>query len=499
VRPLSEEALNTTNPLFVTTAIPYVNAAPHVGFAWELLLADVIARAHRDRGRLVRLQTGTDEHAFKNVMAARALGVPTQKLVDTNAARFRALAASLDVSSNDFIRTTEPRHRRVVDWFWRRLDPADLDWRHYEALYCVGCEDFLREDELVGGVCPDHHSAPVLTRERNLFFRLSKYQARIDQLIHDDVIRILPASRKAEVLAFIRRGLHDFSVSRPSARVEGWGISVPGEPDQIIYVWIDALINYVSALEIDIIAGDGDGAAPFWSAAATKLHVIGKNVWKFHAVYWPALLLSAGLPLPNTLCVHGFVTQNGQKISKSLGNAVDTNELIARYGSDAVRYALLRSSPAHDADFSEERLLHLYTSDLANCFGNTLSRLTSLAAKAGLLHFTPSPAPRPRAYVEAIDAFQIDVALAIAFDDLRALERDIAKAAPWNALRDGANARDEERRAIRDELLPAWLQRLHVCATLLGPFIPASSRAARDVLTRTPITPAPPLFPRQQR
>jgi hypothetical protein len=304
---------------YVTTSIPYVNAPPHVGHALELVQADAVARYNRLIGRQTVFQTGTDENAFKNVDAARKRGVPTQQLVDENSGAFRRLCEALGISNDHFIRTTEDAHRRGVVEFWRRLAPGDVYKAKYRGLYCTGCEDFYLEKDLVRGVCPDHGRPPSVIEEENYFFRLSTYQDRISELLESDRLRVVPASRRNEALAFVKRGLRDFSISRDAARAGGWGIPVPGDPAQVIYVWVDALINYVSGPGF----GTDERWREVWNERSRKVHVIGKNVWKFHAVYWPALLLSAGLPLPDEVVVHGFVTVDGQKIGKSLGNAVD--------------------------------------------------------------------------------------------------------------------------------------------------------------------------------
>ena len=361
--------------IYVTTSIPYVNAAPHVGFALELAQADAIARFHRLCGREVRFQTGTDENAIKNVLAAAEQNLTTQELVDRNSQRYRGLLTALHISADEFIRTTEARHRRGVHALWQSLRDGDIYRRTYRGLYCTGCEDFYLEKDLAGGCCPEHGTRPVEVAEENYFFRLSAYQRQIEELLESRRLRVVPETRRNEVLSFVRRGLADISVSRPAGRTGSWGIHVPGDDSQVVYVWIDALVNYISGLGL----GSGDDWRPWWSDDVEKIHVIGKNVWKFHAIYWPALLLSAGLPLPNEIVVHGFLTAEGRKIGKSLGNAVDPFGCIETFGADAVRYYLLRAIPPFDdGDFSPVRLHHLYNTDLANGLGNLVSRLTTL-------------------------------------------------------------------------------------------------------------------------
>src|SRR3954471_7547936 len=263
-----------TKRAYVTTTIPYVNAPPHIGFALELVQADAIARYHRLLGREVRLQSGTDENAFKNVLSAAARGIGVQQLVDENSARFRALASALDVSLDHFQRTTDPAHRRAVDAFLARLRPEDVYTADYRGLYCTGCEDFYLETDTVDGRCPEHETPLVEVAEHNWFFRLSAYQTQLHDLIASRRVRIVPESREREVLSFIARGLSDISISRDAARSAGWGVPFPGDPTQVVYVWIDALINYLTGLGFP----DAD-VGPFWNDAET-CHVIGKNVWK---------------------------------------------------------------------------------------------------------------------------------------------------------------------------------------------------------------------------
>ena len=366
-----------TQRAYVTTTIPYVNAPPHIGFALELVQADAIARYHRLLGREVRLQSGTDENAFKNVLSAEARGIHVQQLVDENSARFRALADALDVSLDHFQRTTDPAHRRAVDAFLARLRPDDVYTADYRGLYCTGCEDFYLETDAVDGRCPEHDTPLVEVAEHNWFFRLSAYQTQLHDLVASRRVHVFPEAREREVLSFIARGLSDISISRDAARSAGWGIPFPGDPTQVVYVWIDALINYLTGLGFP----DSD-VDRFWNEAET-CHAIGKNVWKFHAVYWPALLLSAGFPVPDQIVVHGFLTNEGRKISKSSGDAADPIEYVDALGVDAVRHFLLRHvRPFEDSDFSRARLEAAYDADLAHGIGNLTSRLTALCESA---------------------------------------------------------------------------------------------------------------------
>ncbi|GAB3858683.1 hypothetical protein GCM10027610_096930 [Dactylosporangium cerinum] len=306
---------------YVTTAIPYVNAAPHLGHALELVQADVLARHRRLRGEPVRFLTGTDENALKNVTAAAAAGVDVAGFVAANADRFAALRDVLDLSFDDFIRTSEdPRHARGVEELWRRsAERGDFYRRDYQGRYCQGCEQFYEPSEQ----CAEHDAPLEVITESNWFFRLSGYTERILKALTSEEVRIEPSAKRNEVLAFVRAGLQDISVSRPAARAGGWGIPVPGDPSQVIYVWWDALANYVTALG----ALDGSLHREWWQDSASRVHVIGKGIVRFHAVYWLALLLSAGLPLPTAVFVHEYLTIDGAKLSKSAGNAVDPADL----------------------------------------------------------------------------------------------------------------------------------------------------------------------------
>ena len=477
------------NRAYITTSIPYVNGEPHVGFALELVQADAIARYQRLIGKETRFQTGADENAFKNVLSAKKLGISTQGLVDRNSEVFRTLGEALNCAADDFVRTTEERHRLGVQRLWDQLREGDVYRKSYEGLYCTGCEDFLLERDLVDGRCPDHETEPNPVEEENWFFRLSAYQEQIEELIGSGRLGIAPEKRRREVLSFVERGLQDISVSRRGERVGNWGVAVPGDEGQIIYVWIDALINYISGPGF----GRGEEWRGWWNESTRKVHVIGKNVWKFHAVYWPALLLSAGLPLPNEIVVHGFLTANGRKIGKSLGNAVDPFESIERFGADGVRYYLLRSvSPFDDGDFSSQRLLNAYNGELANGLGNLVSRLTTLAERGEYESFAAEAIPTaPDGFEEALSRYEFDRALDCLWEVIGQVNREVEDERPWELLKEG----DTE--GLR-RLLDRWLAELHRIVYWLQPFLPEGAARVLEGLQQKPIRAFGSLFPRIQ-
>lgn len=365
---------------YITTAIPYVNASPHIGFALEVIQTDVIARYHRDvLGEDTWFLTGTDDNSLKNVQAAEKEGIPVREFVDRNSKVFAGLKESLNLSNDDFIRTTSKKHFEGAQKLWKACE-KDIYKKKYKGLYCVGCEEFKKESELENGCCPEHPKDKIeVVEEENYFFALSKYQKQLEKIIGSDEYKIVPGTRKNEALSFVRQGLEDFSISRSKERAHGWGIPVPGDESQVIYVWFDALINYVTGIGY---ADDEKKFKKYWPA---DVHVIGKGILKFHAIYWPAMLLSAGIDLPKELFVHGYVTVKGQKIGKSLGNVVDPSELVKKYGTDSIRYFLLRYIPSYqDGDFSLELFEERYESDLANDLGNLLQRVLVMINKYGI-------------------------------------------------------------------------------------------------------------------
>jgi methionyl-tRNA synthetase len=464
---------------YISTTIPYVNAAPHVGFALELVQTDALARYLRLAGKSVSTSTGSDDHSLKNVRAAEARGESVSELVRRNASAFAELGSALGAGFDESVSTsTDPRHKTSVERLFRALSAnGDVYRRAYRARYCLGCEQFYRNDELREGLCPEHERPAEIVEEENWFFRLSRYQQRLESAIERDEIRILPEQRKNEVLAFVRAGLEDFSVSRSAERARGFGLEVPGDPTQVVYVWVDALCNYLSA-------GDYGALGPEcgWQRAERRVHVLGKGVIRFHAVYWPALLWSAGLAAPSELRVHGYLTVEGKKIGKSLGNAIDPSALSRDYGVNALRYYLLRHiPPCKDADFSRERLIVAHDAELADELGNLYLRVLTLVERhcAGL-------GPKLSVFGEAeqhLDALasglagrleaafaehELDRALGTIWELVRASNRYLDLTEPWRLARSAEPAA----RGRLEGVLGVSTAALRVLALTLTPFLP---------------------------
>jgi methionyl-tRNA synthetase len=568
--------------LYISTTIPYVNAPAHLGHALELVQADVLARHHRLVGDQVRFQTGTDDNSLKNVLAAEAEGVTVRQLVDRNASAFAALRGPLALSFDDFLATSsDPRHRPGVDRLWRACAATgDLYTKHYEGLYCVGCEQFYKPAELTEGRCPEHGTPPQLVAEENWFFRLSRYTEQLRDLITSGRLRIEPAARRNEVLGFIASGLDDFSASRSTGRARGWGIGVPGDPSQVIYVWWDALGNYITAL------GYGTGAPDYqywWTGADRRIHLVGKGVLRFHAVYWPAILLSAGEPLPTDILVHDYLTIDGHKISKSKatetggGGAVGTGgevrtggaagtaaggaagpgdaagtaagdaagpgdaagtgtgtgtgdvrgagsagaesaggadpvTLAAAFGTDAVRWWLLREVPrVGDADFTVARLVARANDDLANGLGNLVNRVVSLVHRyrrgsvppagpadgpesAALVRACEQAAQRRAAALEAVD---FRAAVTAVWDIVEEANRYVELVRPWELAQAERNGTAGAGRQL-DSALALLVGACRTLGCELAPFVPGVAASVTEACDDTSgRLPAPqPLFPR---
>ncbi|MCW5801793.1 MAG: methionine--tRNA ligase, partial [Deltaproteobacteria bacterium] len=364
---------------FVSTAIPYVNAEPHVGFAYELVLADILARHRRRRGDDVRFVSGTDDNSLKNVGAAAAEGVPTQVLVDRNAEVFRALGPALGVAPDDFVRTSrDPRHRAAVAWLWSACAArGDLYRRVWSGRYCLGCEAFV--DDGVA-VCAEHDAPPQVVHEENWFFRLSRWREPLREAIASGRLNVAPDWARAETLAFLDGEVRDLSVSRDAARAGEWGLRVPGDPGQVIYVWFDALANYLASLGL---GGDDPALLDRYWHRGRRDHVIGKGITRFHAVYWPAFLLSAGLPLPDRILVHAYLTRDGRKIGKSSGG-YPIGPLLDACGADGLRwYFARRCRTRGDADVDAAAACDAHDRDLVDKLGNLVQRCTALLGKLG--------------------------------------------------------------------------------------------------------------------
>ncbi len=473
---------------FISTAIPYVNARPHIGHAFEFVQTDAMARYLRLAGRDVFFLTGADENSLKNVRAALDEGISTQALCDRNTQYFEDLLPLLGISNDAFIRTSGELHKRGAQEIWRRTGAQDIYKKHYTGLYCVGCEDFYTEKDAPDGKCPDHLTPLERIEEENYFFRLSRYQDKLLALIESNELKIVPATKRNEILAFIRGGLMDFSISRSRRRAGDWGIHVPGDPDQVMYVWYDALANYVTALDL---RDDSPHYTKFWKNAEQRIHCIGKGINRFHSIYWPAMLMSAGLPLPTTVFVHGYLTINGQKISKSLGNVIDPRSQVEQYGSEAVRYFLLRGiSPTEDGDYGDARFRELYNADLANNLGNLARRIETIGAKAAHVPQPATPPPAPAGYHEAMAEFRFQDAAATLWAIATDLNQRIETVKPWELQKQNKTA---ELSAFLDEMIAA----LRVVGHWLEPFLPqTSAKLARLFRAGAPMERGDPLFPR---
>ncbi len=464
---------------YVTTPIYYVNAAPHIGHAYTTIVADFLARFHRLDGFDVFFLTGTDEHGEKIAQAAEKAGLSPKAFVDRMSARFREAWELLAISYDDFIRTTEPRHKRVVQEVLQKVyDAGDIYYGEYEGLYCVGCERFLTEKELVDGKCPDHGIVPERRREGNYFFKMEKYRLWLRDHIEQNPEFVRPEGYRHEVLAMLAEPIGDLSISRPKSRVP-WGIELPWDEDHVTYVWFDALLNYVSALGYP----DGDRFARYWPAAN---HMIGKDILKPHAVFWPTMLKAAGIPLFRHLNVGGYLLgPDGRKMSKTLGNVVDPFALAKTYGPDAVRYYLLREIPyGQDGPVGEEGLRERYTSELANDLGNLVQRVRAMVFKFGggrvdrtgvdeaLAREAAGVVARVRAYVAELRFHQ---ALEAAIEWVRRLNRYVNEEKPWELAKRG-----EKERLSR--VLYQLVEGLRVASALFEPAMPGKMAELRNAL-----------------
>jgi methionyl-tRNA synthetase len=493
---------------YITTPIYYVNATPHIGHAYTTIAADVLARHHRQRGDETFFLTGTDEHGTNIPRVAAEAGLDVKEFVDRNAAAFEEMTRRINTSNDFFIRTTDPRHESAVQDFVQRIyDAGDVYEGQYAGLYCPRCERFYTESELVDGLCPLHGIVPEHVEEKNWFFRLSAYQDRLLGLYEENPELVLPRFRYNEARSFIEQGLGDISISRATER---WGVPVPWDPNQTVYVWVDALINYWSALAF---AREGDDLREeLWPEVR---HLLAKDILKFHCVIWPALLMAAGLAVPKQLFVHGYLLFDERKMSKSLGNVIDPLDLIDVYGADPVRFYLLRQVQfGQDGSVSIEGVHERYERELGNDLGNLLSRTTAMIARyrGGKISDGPAGggselADLGREVAALLDAFDVTGALERVWKEVRLLNALVEQQRPWEL------AKDEGRAAELDATLYALADGLRAVAVVLSSYLPETAPrilaalgqpenlswenvAPGKTAAAAGIEPASPLFPR---
>ncbi len=477
------------NKYYLTSAIPYVNAKPHIGHALEFIQADTVARYHKVLGDDVKFLCGSDENALKNVQSAEKAGKPIQEFIDENAQLFEDLAQKLNVGLDVFQRASAENHYTSSQKLWELCEKAgDIYKKSYKGLYCVGCEEFKSPGDLnEQGECPEHPGKKLEeVEEENYFFRLSKYQKQLLALIDSGSFAIAPEFRKNEVVSFIKTGLQDFSISRSNERAKNWGIPVPGDPGQRIYVWFDALNVYQSGIGF----GTDDATYAKWWPA--NLHVIGKGIIRFHAVYWPAILLSAGLKLPQGLLVHEYFTVNGQKMSKTLGNVVDPVEMVEKYGTDTLRYyCLAKISPFSDGDFSEEKLRDAYNSDLANGLGNLVARVAKLCENASFTYDSPGKTVAELSiqdYTKSMEAYKFNEAIGFVWQKISELDKFINDKKPWVLAK--------EKSPELQSVLEHAVAELQAIGLLLKPFMPETAEKVTKQFSGGAIMSQPSLFPR---
>lgn len=467
---------------YITSAIPYVNATPHIGHALEFIQADTIARFHRMIGDDVLYLCGSDENAIKNVQAAEKAGKPIQEFVDENARLFEETAKKLHVHFDVFQKGSDKeKHFTASQKLWELCNKnGDIYKKSYKGLYCIGCEEFKTAAELnEKGECPEHPGNPLEeVEEENYFFRLTRYQDQLLKIIASNEYEIVPEFRKNEIISFIRGGLQDFSISRSNKRAKNWGVPVPNDPSQRIYVWFDALNIYQSGV------GFGWNEKMYNKWWPADLHVIGKGIIRFHAVYWPAILLSAGLKLPKKLFVHEYFTVKGQKMSKTLGNVINPLDIVEKYGTDALRYyCLAKISPFQDGDFSEEKLQEAYNADLANGLGNLVARIAKLAENNNLI-WEEKQENLDKRIKELINEFKFNLALELLWQKIAKIDKQLNATQPWTL-------KQTEARKILSEII----QQIRNIAFNLQPFLPETSEKILAQFSGE-IKSTAPLFPR---
>lgn len=456
---------------YITTAIPYLNAAPHIGHGLDFTLADVLARYHKQQGQEVFFQTGTDEHGTKIFQKAKEAGVEPQAYVDSLVPQWQEFLQKLNIQATGFIRTTSPEHEKIAKLIWTQL--KDYIYKGtYEGWYCVGCESFVTDQQAAAnnGVCPDHKTPYQKLSEENYYFKLSAFGDQIQQALTAGEFKIVPAFRQNEILQLIKEGLNDISISRPKKQLT-WGIPVPGDDDQVMYVWFEALMNYLSVLGYP----DGANFAKFWPA---DVWVGGKDILRFHAAIFPAMLIGLNLPLQKTLLVHGHVLTSGAKMSKSVGNVVDPLAIINTYGVDAFRYYFLRHVPTiDDGDFTWEKFENAYNNELGNELGNLVQRVAAMINRyqQGVIGDLPRPKHDDRAFADEMKALRLDRALDAIWVMVRNLNIYLEEVKPWEIAKSPENAEHLQ------EVLAYAAGSLQQIADLLWPFLPTTAETITHI------------------
>lgn len=474
---------------YVTTSIPYVNSEPHIGFAMELVQADVLARYARQQGVATMFATGTDEHGGKIAEKAAEAKMDPQQFADKVSDSFKAILPLLDISNDRFVRTTDEGHEQRARLIWKNL--AEHIYKgNYTGWYCTGDETFFSEKVVKenNGICPAHNRPYEKIQEENYFFKLSAFGEPVKQAIETGKLAIFPETRKHEILAVIDDGLEDISVSRPKDKI-AWGIPVPDDDSQVMYVWFEALMNYITVLGYP----EAEDFKSFWPA---NVQVIGKDILRFHAAIWPAMLLGLGLPLPKALYVHGFVTVDDRKMSKTIGNVVAPKDIVKKYGADALRYFFLRHIPSYgDGDFSWERLEAAYNNELADQLGNAVSRTAAMILRyqKGVIGSIPEPEHDMGRFETALGQCRFDKALDEVWEQVKGLNQYIEEAKPWEIVKTG----DEDH--LR-EVLAYTVGALQQISGLLKPFMPVTAEKIDEVFGSGVIKERPaPLFPKADR
>lgn len=479
--------------LYITTAIPYVNGMPHIGNALDYLLADIWTRYQTQNGRQVRFQAGTDEHGNKIAAKAAEAGLDPKTYTDQMYVNFEQLMKKVGASYTDFIRTTEPHHEGAVQYIWQQLQPYIYKGK-YEGWYCQGHEAFFtdKEVEATAGVCADHQTPYERVSEENYYFKASTFTDQVREAIESGKMKIVPDFRRKEFLELIKDGIQDVSISRPKKNLS-WGVPVPGDPGQIMYVWIDALANYITVLGYP----DKEGWQDYWPA---DVQVIGKDILRFHAGIWPPMLLGLGLPLPKKLMVHGFVNVGGAKMSKTVGNVIDPNEIIDSYGLDAFRYFFSRHIPTlDDGDFTWAKFENAYNTELGNDLGNLVQRVGAMVTRyqAGVIGDTVQAEHDMRRYHEAMTNLEFNQALDEVWQMVRGLNQYIENVKPWEIAKQ--REKDTEAEGHLTEVLATAVGGLIQVADLLVPFLPGTAKAIHDSFETGVVVPQGVLFPKIYR